>query len=351
MTFAEQDAGREPIGTEIKNMEKNKPFLCKPVGKDYLWGGKRLQEDMVKETALSHLAESWECSTHPDGISRVADGAHQGMELSEVLKKHPEYLGSHGGGISGIPAGQLPVLVKFIDAKQDLSVQVHPTDAYAKEHERGQQGKTELWYMMDAAKDAGIVYGLKRKAEKEELQRAAQEGGLDRYLRKVPVKKDQVFLIKAGTIHAVGAGCLIAEIQENSNLTYRLYDYDRKDRNGQKRQLHIKKALDAADLTQSEEPGQPLRVLRYEPGCARELLGRCRYFEVHRMLVNTERRQIVTFRADEWSFRILLCMEGCGTVTFEDTMLEIYRGDCIFVPADSVRMRIHGKLQFLDVRC
>lgn len=329
----------------------NRPFLCKPVGKDYLWGGKRLKEDMVKGPEFSHLAESWECSTHPDGISRAASGMHEGMELSEVLKRHPGYLGSHAESICGGRTGQLPVLVKFIDAKRDLSVQVHPTDAYANQHENGQQGKTELWYIMDAAKNAKIVYGLKREAEKETLRQAVLDGELSKYLQRIPVEKDQVFFVKAGTIHAVGAGCLIAEIQENSNLTYRLYDYDRTDKNGQKRALHVEKALDAAKLTPDEPPGQPLRVLRYKPGCARELLGRCRYFEVHRMLVNTERRQIVKFRSDELSFRILLCMEGCGILTFEDTMLEVYRGDCIFVPADSVDIRIHGKLQFLDVRC
>ena len=330
---------------------ENRPFICKPCGKDYLWGGRRLRDDLVKETEAERLAESWECSTHPDGPSEAADGEYRGMELTEVLRLHPEYLGSHVRGMGGLAAGQIPVLVKFIDAKHDLSVQVHPTDAYADRHENGQQGKTELWYIMDAAKDAGIVCGLRRKADKEQLCRAALSRDLEKYLRRIPVEKDQVFLVEAGTIHAVGAGCLIAEIQENSNLTYRLYDYDRVDKDGRKRELHLEKALDAADLTVGKELRQPLRVLRYAPGIARELLGRCRYFEVHRMLVNTERRQIVKFRADELSFRILLCIEGCGTLTFEDRTVDIYRGDCVFVPADSVDIRIHGKLQFLDVRC
>ena len=330
---------------------ENRPFICKPCGKDYLWGGRRLRDDLVKETEAERLAESWECSTHPDGPSEATDGEYRGMELTEVLRLHPEYLGSHVKGMGGLAAGQIPVLVKFIDAKHDLSVQVHPTDAYADRHENGQQGKTELWYIMDAAKDAGIVCGLRRKADKEQLCRAALSRDLEKYLRRIPVEKDQVFLVEAGTIHAVGAGCLIAEIQKNSNLTYRLYDYDRVDKDGRKRELHLEKALDAADLTVGKELRQPLRVLRYEPGIARELLGRCRYFEVHRMLVNTERRQIVKFRADELSFRILLCIEGCGTLTFEDRTVDIYRGDCVFVPADSVDIRIHGKLQFLDVRC
>lgn len=328
----------------------NRPFICKPVGKDYIWGGRRLRDDWEKEGEFPHLAESWECSTHPDGLSAAASGEFAGMELREILRLHPEYLGSHVQD-NRKDAGQIPIIVKFIDAKQDLSVQVHPTDEYAGKFENGQQGKTELWYVVDAVEDAHVIYGLKHKTDKETLREAVEGGGLDKYLRRIPVKKNQVFFVEAGMIHAVGAGCLIAEIQENSNLTYRLYDYDRADKNGEKRQLHIEKALDAADLTAAKEPRQPMRVLNYTPGCARELLGRCRYFEVHRMLVNTERRQIVTYRADEMSFRVLLCIDGCGTLYFADTVLEVYRGDCIFVPADSVDIRIHGKLEFLDMRC
>ena len=373
-------------GKEKRILRVNRPFICKPIGKDYIWGGRRLQDDWEKEGEFSHLAESWECSTHPDGLSAAAGGEFGGMELREILRLHPEYLGSHVrdrkavrdggnagdrentgdgevaesvgdagrksslGSAGGADDGQIPIIIKFIDAKQDLSVQVHPTDEYAGKFENGQQGKTELWYVVDAAVDAHVVYGLKHRVDKEMLREFAERGGLEKYLRKIPVKKNQVFFVEAGTIHAVGAGCLIAEIQENSNLTYRLYDYDRADKNGEKRQLHIEKALGAADLTAAREPKQPMRVLNYTPGCARELLGRCRYFEVYRMLVNTERRQIVTYRADEMSFRVLLCIDGCGTLYFADTVLEVYRGDCIFVPADSVDIRIHGKLEFLDVR-
>ena len=327
----------------------NRPFICKPVGKDYIWGGRRLRDDWEKEGEFSHLAESWECSTHPDGLSAAASGEFAEMELREILRLHPEYLGSHVRDRIG--DGQIPIIVKFIDAKQDLSVQVHPTDKFARKFENGQQGKTELWYVVDAAKDAHVVYGLKHRVDRETLREAAERGDPVKYLRRIPVKKNQVFFVEAGTIHAVGAGCLIAEIQENSNLTYRLYDYGRRDNKGEKRQLHIEKALDAATLDAGREPRQPMRVLRYAPGCAREILGRCRYFEVHRMLVNTERRQIVIYRADEMSFRVLLCIDGCGTLYFADTVLEVYRGDCIFVPADSVDIRIHGKLEFLDVRC
>lgn len=324
----------------------NRPFLLKPAGKDYLWGGNRLNDDFTKGIALSPLAETWECSTHPDGPSTAASGEFEGQSLSDVLMAHPEFLGTHPK-----TKGELPILIKFIDAKKDLSVQVHPTDAYAAEHENGQLGKTEMWYVLDAAKDTSLVYGLKTDVEKERLRAAIEKGTVEKYLQKVPVQKNDLFYIEAGTIHAIGAGALIAEIQESSNLTYRIYDYDRVDRNGKKRELHIEKALEAASLAASREPRQPLRVLKYRRGCASELLCRCKYFEVYRMIVNTERcRELVVYEADSTSFRVLLCTEGCGAIQFEDEMLRFFKGDCIFVPADSVKLQIHGQAQFLDVR-
>jgi len=328
----------------------NKPFLLKPSGKDYLWGGRRLNDEFAKNIDMSPLAETWECSTHPDGPSTVGSGEYSGKQLAEVLKDHPEYLGSHAYHYEGVADGELPILIKFIDANSDLSVQVHPSDVYAKEHENGQLGKTEVWYVLDAAKDAHLVYGLRQPVEKEKLRQAIENGTVEKYLQKIPVNKDDVFFVEAGTIHAIGAGALVAEIQENSNLTYRLYDYDRTDKNGEKRPLHVDKALDVANLEKTPEPRQQLRVLRYEPGCARELLCRCKYFEVHRLLINTERRNNVIFKADALSFRVLLCINGCGTLQFENEILNVYKGDCVFVPAESVDITIHGNIQFLDVR-
>lgn len=323
----------------------NKPFLLKPSAKDYLWGGNRLNDAFSKNIDLSPLAETWECSTHPDGPSYVASGEFEGKSLSEVLKQHPAYLGKHPG-----TDGELPILIKFIDAKKDLSVQVHPNDEYAGKNENGQRGKTEMWYVLDAGRDAKIVYGFAHSVSKEVIRNAVENGTIGKYLQKIPVKKDDLFFIEAGTVHAIGAGALIAEIQENSNLTYRLYDYDRADRDGKKRELHVEKALAVADLNRISAPSQPLRVLKYRQGMASELLCRCQYFEVCRILVNTERRQAVYFRADEMSFRVLLCVNGCGTLHFEGDSLDIYKGDCVFVPAESVEIRIHGQLQFLDIR-
>ncbi|MCR5357852.1 MAG: class I mannose-6-phosphate isomerase [Lachnospiraceae bacterium] len=323
----------------------NKPMLLKPSGKDYLWGGRRLNDEFEKNIDMSPLAETWECSTHPDGPSFVTGGEFDGMTLNEVLKAHPEYLGTHSGGSS-----ELPILIKFIDADKDLSVQVHPSDEYAAEHEGGQRGKSEMWYVLDATKDAKLIYGLNRTVSKETLRESLNDGSVMKYLQSIPVKKDDVFFVEAGTIHAIGAGVLVAEIQESSNLTYRLFDYDRVDKSGNRRQLHIDKALEAARLTAIEEPKQPLRVLKYRQGVASELLCRCRYFEVYRMIINTERRQKVTYSTDSVSFKVLLCVGGCGTIGCDGLNLNFYKGDCIFVPADSEVLNIHGQAQFLDIR-
>lgn len=318
----------------------NKPFLLKPSGKDYLWGGNRINDAFGKDINLSPLAESWECSVHEDGPSFVASGEYKGKSLKEVLDSNPEYLGTKHK--------KFPILIKFIDAYKDLSVQVHPYDEYAKKE--NDNGITEMWYVLDATKDAKLVYGFNKDCSSEELRESIKDGTLLDSLQIVDVKKNDVFFIEPGTVHAIGAGSLIAEIQESSNLTYRLYDYDRVDKKGKKRELHIDKALEVANLHSSSKPRQPMRVLKYENGVARELLARCKYFEVYRMLLNTERRQEVVYSADSLSFRVLLCIDGCGVMSFSDETLKFYRGDCFFIPADSYPVVLHGKAQFLDIR-
>lgn len=334
--------------TNKNSLLKTKPFLLKPSGKERLWGGTRLKDDYSKVSDADPLGESWECSTHPDGPSTVASGEYQGRLLTEVLKEHPEYLGTHPR-----TEGELPILIKFIDAKEDLSVQVHPDDDYARKYENGSLGKNEMWYVLDATRDAKLTYGLHHDTDKEVLRRSIEKGTVEKYLQKIPVKKDDLFYIQAGTIHAIGAGTLIAEIQESSNLTYRLYDYDRVDKNGKKRELHIEKALEVANLKSSAEPVQPLRVLKYRQGCASELLCRCKYFQVERVLLNTEQcREMVSFYTDGLSFRVLLCVHGCGTIFFgENEVIHFFKGDCIFVPANSVPMKFHGNAQILKVSC
>jgi len=360
----------------------NKPFLLYPAGKDYLWGGDRLKKDFHNKPDLTPLAETWECSVHPDGTSIAASGEHKGKALDVILREHPEYLGSHpttilNSPISSAPLSDslpvslrptLPVLIKFIDAREKLSIQVHPDDAYANEHENGSLGKTEMWYVLDAVPGAELIYGFSRDMDPEKVRRCLQQGRIEKYLQHIPVRKNDIFFISPGTVHAIGAGVLLAEIQENSNLTYRLYDYDRTDKNGTKRPLHIEKALDVLHMKSSENPRQPMRVLRYRPGCAFELLGRCKYFQVERLLLNTagnlEREisannaaeQSVDCTTDTLSFRVLLCLEGAGKLLTEiDSgsfeILPFQKGDCIFLPANSPRLTISGNAQLLRVSC
>lgn len=329
----------------------NKPFLLSPVGKDYLWGGNRLQSEYGKEELqMEPLAEAWECSTHPDGMSIIASGIYQGKTLREVLEQHPVYLGTHPDSNGD---GELPILVKFIDARKDLSVQVHPTDEYAREHEHGQRGKTEMWYVADAKKDASLIYGFHHDMSREVLGKSLQDGTVERYLQKVPIQKNDVFFIEAGTVHAIGAGALVVEVQESSNLTYRMYDYNRVDKNGVLRPLHVEKALEVANLKSSREPRQPMRVLRYTRGMASELLCRCKYFQVERNVLNTQTtKKMVEIYTESNSFCVYVCLEGCGVIYMEDgETMNFFKGDTIFVPAESIKMRLHGKAQLLRVTC
>ncbi len=332
---------------------ERKPFLLKPAAKDYLWGGSRLNDDFAKGIDMTPLAETWECSTHPDGPSVISSGEFEGMELAELLKRFPEFVGTHPLSNLYLQKGELPILIKFIDAKKDLSVQVHPDDAYARKVEHELFGKTEMWYVLDAAKDAKLVYGFYHDMDKEKLRRSLEQGTVEKYLQKVKVHKDDVFFIESGTVHAIGAGALIAEIQENSNLTYRMFDYNRRDKNGNLRELHVDKALDVVNLKKSSEPRQPLRLLKYQRGWATELLCRCQYFQVERMLLNTEAcREMADFRTNESSFQVLLCTSGCGLLMYGGTgALQFFKGDCIFVPAGSVPIKIHGNAQLLKVVC
>ena len=324
----------------------NLPFILKPAVKDYLWGGSRLNDDFNLGADISPFAEAWVCSCHPDGAS-VASGT--GEPLSRILKAHPEYMGSHAKNVAG---GEFPILIKLIDAKNDLSVQVHPDDEYAVAYENGSLGKTEMWYVLDAKPGTQLVYGFNQPVDEKKVRDAINAGTIEEYLNHAEVHKNDVFYITSGTVHAIGAGCLIAEIQESSNLTYRLYDYNRTDKNGRMRELHIDKALKVMDMNSSSSPRQPMRVLKYKNGTASELLTRCKYFQVERMLLNTEvQRNLATFQTGSNSFHCLLCVDGCGSISGESVHLNFFMGDCIFIPADSVPLKLHGKAQLLNVSC
>ena len=320
--------------------------MLTPASKDYLWGGSRLNDDFNFGIDIYPFAEAWVCSTHPDGPSFAPSLSRP---LSEALASHPEILGTHVlQTTEGKP--ELPILIKLIDAKRDLSVQVHPDDEYAVRE--GQWGKTEMWYVLSAKPSSTLIYGFKQDVTQEQIRKAIKDGTVVSLLNHVPVNPNDLFFVEPGTVHAIGAGILLAEIQQSSNLTYRLYDYRRIGKDGKQRKLHIDKALDVANLHSSATPRQPMRVLKYDRGCARELLTRCKYFQVERMLLNTETtRSLVPYQTGTNSFHALLIVDGCGSITAPNLMLNFFKGDCIFVPAGSVPLKLHGKAQLLDVSC
>ena len=331
-------------------MSGKTPFLLKPAAKDYLWGGRRLNDEFNKGIDVYPLAETWECSTHPDGMSLVASGTDAGKPLIEVLREHPDYLGTHPLQImNGKP--ELPVLIKLIDATQDMSVQVHPDDVYALENENS-LGKTEMWYVLAARKGASLVYGFNQDLDRERVQNALADGTIEKFLNRVPVRENDVFFVEAGTVHAIGAGIIMAEIQESSNLTYRLYDYGRVDKNGKQRKLHVEKAMQVMNMRSSAQPRQPMCVLRYKRGCACELLTRCKYFQVERLLLNTDIYGLsLDYKTGNNSFQVLLCTEGRGFLSGENFSLSFSKGNCVFLPAESIPLKLGGQAQMLKVSC
>jgi mannose-6-phosphate isomerase len=321
-----------------------KPLLLRPSGKDYLWGGEYLKKEYNKKLDLTPLAETWECSGHPDGPSYVATGEDKDKTLAQVINEHPEYLGNKCD-----PSRGLPILVKFIDAAKDLSIQVHPSDEYAYQHENGQNGKTEMWYVLEAREGAKLVWGFEHKVSASLLKRNIADGTLTNDLHFVPVHSGDVFLIESGTVHAIGAGIVLAEIQESSNLTYRLYDYNRRDKNGNLRELHFDKAVQVLNMNPIGDTSQKKRLVKYFYGCSREVLCRCKYFETERIRVTKG----FSFSVLEQSFHVLLCTQGEGGLETESNNrpLRFRKGSCIFLPANLGRCHVIGACDLLKIRC
>lgn len=318
------------------------PFLLQPACKDYLWGGTRLKTEYGKKTPFSLLAETWECSVHPDGESTVASGPYIGRTLAWVLEKFPGALGRHARRHD-----TLPILVKLIDAQSDLSIQVHPDDAFAQKHE-GQLGKTELWYVLDAQEGATLAYGFAHDMTPGLVREAVRTDTLLKHLQRVPVCAGDVFFIEPGTVHAIGGGVLLAEVQESSNVTYRVYDYGRRGPDGALRQLHLDKALSVMQLGAAPSVRQNQRIIQYTPGMARELVGRCRYFQVERLRTT---HSCTIARTLDTCF-VLLVLRGIGVLSGNGKAppLPVHPADTIFVPAGEGVLELDGDMEVLCVK-
>ena len=278
----------------------------KPSGKDYIWGGHKLVDNYGKEMTGDRLAETWELSCHPDGPSFVANGEDAGKTLRQYIEEH----GKKVLGTNCERFEDFPILTKFIDAQDNLSIQVHPDNEYALKNE-GQYGKTEMWYVVDAER--------------------IEEDTLLEVLNKVPVHKGDVFFIEAGTIHAIGKGLIIAEIQQNSNVTYRVYDYGRVGKDGKKRELHIEKAVAVTNCAPAKKDDS------HYPHIAD-----CDYFTVDKLNLDGTTFNKLEGTVSEKSFLSILVLDGEGTITSNGESVSYKKGDSIFLTAGSGEYSIEG---------
>lgn len=302
------------------------PILkLRPACKDYLWGGERLRTDFNIHSDLAPLAEAWVLSCHPDGPSVIENGPFAGQTLTEYIASHPESVGSLGADFAGFP-----VLIKLIDAKGDLSIQVHPSDEYALEHEK-QFGKTEMWYILDCEPGAYLYYGFEHEIDGAEFAARIQDQTLPQVLHRAPVHKGDLFFIPAGTLHAICKGIVLAEVQQNSNVTYRVYDYGRVGPDGQPRALHIRQALAVTET-------KPVDTAKFDFGGH---LARCRYFtvDIH--------QAPFTAAVGADSFAALLAVDGDGSISCGGETVRLEKGGCVFLPAGSGNYQVEGTLSLL----
>ncbi len=315
------------------------PMKLQCAVKGYVWGGTRLhtQFDLPMPEDKDRLAEAWVLSCHRDGEDVITNGKFAGRTLCDVLANE----GKAFCGTNAAAFDFFPVLVKLIDAADNLSVQVHPSDAYALEHE-GQLGKTEAWFILDCAEDAEIIYGFAQEMTKDEFRAAIKDGTLLDKVRRVKVKPGELYFIPSGTLHAICRGILLAEVQQNSNVTYRVYDYGRLV-DGKPRDLHIAQALDVTNLSPMENGGKPLGPPQKKDGYTETLLTQCEYFTAY--CLNIEEK--AELNVDGTSFVSLVGLDGNAVLLHDDNALTLYKGESIFLPAGLGRVEILGKAQVL----
>lgn len=313
----------------------------RPALKDYLWGGTRLKTDFGFQTDLDIVAEGWMLSCHKDGENIIANGKYEGKTLSDVIA-------AEGKKILGTNAQKFdcfPILIKLIDAKKDLSVQVHPDNDYALRVE-GEYGKTECWYILDCDEGAELIYGFKQEISKEEFKQRIADNTFLEVVNKVPVHKGDLFFIDAGTLHAIGGGILLAEIQQNSNTTYRVYDYGRLGADGKPRPLHTEKAVDVTNCVPPTHDITPEGETIVCDGNTKQLLTKCDLFTVSSVEVSCA----YSGTADSSSFVSVLCTAGSGEIACGAETFSIQKGDSFFLAANSGDYTVTGNVTLVETR-
>jgi mannose-6-phosphate isomerase len=316
------------------------PLKFEPIYKEKIWGGRALEEKFSKKLPKGSIGESWELAAHENGTSIISNGNLAGMSLMEAIKQE-------GEKILGTEAKEdyykkFPLLIKILDANDKLSVQVHPDDEYAFEHENGELGKTEMWYVIDAQEDAKLVYGVKPEVDKEEFVSSIKEGRLEENLIEVNVEAGDVIYIPTGMVHTTHKGILIAEIQQNSDTTYRVYDWNRMGKDGKPRELHIEAALDVIKFgTKPEEKVVGLEIK--EEGYVRTILVACPYF-------TTETLDIAEKYSSDTNherFYVLMGLEGKAKLSYEGGEMELKAGETLLLPATLGEYELVGECKLI----
>lgn len=314
------------------------PIKLLPYVSETIWGGRKLIDEYNVKTQKSNAAEGWMLSCHEAGTSTVENGEFANRNFADVVKENPKLCGKNAEKFS-----DFPILIKFIDAMDNLSVQVHPTKEYCEKIGKG-QSKTECWYIIDCEKDAHLILGFKDKISPEQFKAAIENNTLTDYVCKMPVKKGDFFFIESGTLHAICKGILLAEVQESSNTTYRIYDYNRVGNDGKPRELHVE---DGVAVTKLEKYSQPdfCKGERLDTD-KRKLLADCPLFKVWKIDNSGE----LSLTADENSFVSLLIMQGEGSLECCGEFLSVKKGDSIFIPANVGEFKLNGKLEIIETR-
>ncbi|WP_129721244.1 mannose-6-phosphate isomerase, class I [Xylanivirga thermophila] len=312
------------------------PLIFEPVLKERIWGGTTLHAKYGRELPSDKVGESWDVACHKNGMSKISNGELKGKTLKEVIDEYGKDL--LGKDLQDKHIKKFPLLIKILDATDVLSVQVHPDDEYAKVHEDGELGKTEMWYIIDAKPGAKLVYGVKEDTTKEQFEKAIKAGKLEEYLNTIDVAPGDVVYIPAGMVHAIGAGILICEVQQNSDTTYRVYDWNRVDDTGKARELHIKQALDVIDFEGKHSTEKVMGLSRQKGESQVTYYVANKYFAMEKLDVIHELEQQVNGER----FFILTVVEGEGKIVYFGGTQEFKAGQSIMIPACMKDYTIEG---------
>ncbi|AJH16061.1 type I phosphomannose isomerase catalytic subunit [Myroides profundi] len=316
---------------------KQYPILFQPILKDRIWGGTKLKSILGKDIDSNEVGESWEISGVSSDVSVVANGVYEGLSLNDLIQKFPEEI--LGDYIINRFDKKFPLLFKFLDAKEDLSIQLHPNDDLAQKR-HGSFGKTEMWYVMQTDENARIVVDFKDGVTQQDYLHHLEAKTLPSILKEIPVKKGDVFFIETGTIHAIGAGVLLAEIQQTSDITYRVYDWDRLDASGNSRELHIDMALDAINYDKKDVE------LTYtkDANVSNEIVA-CPFFSVNYIPLKGSYQKV----KDASRFYLYVCTEGEGEIILGEEVYPIQCGQTVLIPAAVSQIRLSGEATILEI--